>query len=194
MKNLVLKTVVLTFIAVIAVFLTVYGCFASFAPKSLASVWADLGNYGISIKYYEKQYEKTDNIDDLATLCSKTDEKNDSERAVKYLALLTEKEDFSEFCAQNDGGKTYEFYYGKYAVAAFYKADVEAAIKVAKLAVKNGYTAHNAFYTLIVSADALTKADGTAIAAAVTEIKSNLTDEKQIGYAERDIKLADEIK
>lgn len=196
MKNLVLKTVVLTFTVVITVIAAIYACFAIFAPKTLAQFWEDAGNYSVSVKYYEKQYEKSGDISDLANLCAKLEVKSDAKRAVKYLAIFTDSEGFSEFCKQEDkahGYKmtSYEYYYGLFAVSGYYENGLEFAIFAAKKAVGSGYTEHNAFYLLLSEID-LDSEEGNTIATAISEIKDSLSEAEQV-IAERDILIAQSV-
>ena len=198
MKKLVLKTIAVTVAAIIALTAAIYLTLALFFPKTLAGAWKDVGSYSLSAKYYERQYDKSGDTEDLATLCVNLDEKADSARTAKYLKILTEDEKFSERCAFEDkqGGfkyTAYEYYYGKYAVAEFYANKIDAAITVAKKAVSAGYTEHNAFYVLL-GEETLTKSDGEKIAAAITEIKGGLTDAAQKSYAERDIGFANGLQ
>ena len=199
MKKLVIKTAAITVAAIIVLMAAIYLTLALFFPKTLAGVWKDLGNYSISAKYYEKQYNKSEDYGDLAKLCVYLDAKSDSVCASKYLKLLTENEKFAELCETEDtkGGfkyTAYEYYYGKYTVAEFYVNKIDAAIVVAKKSVSAGYTEHNAFYVLLLDADNLTASDASVVSAAITEIKSGLADETQIGYADRDISFADSLR
>lgn len=201
MTKLVLKTVLITVSAIILALAVAYLCFAVFSPKTLAKGWEAVGSYDLSLKYYEKQYGKTEDISDLSIVCVKADAEKDAARAVKYLKLLTENAKFSELCDFEDtdtasadyGFTAYEIYFGKYAISAFYNADITAAISVAKTATQNGYSKHNAFYVILSGVKTLTASDGQAIAAAVSEIKSGLTDGEQIGFADRDIARANGI-
>ena len=194
MKNLVLKTVAITLAVIIAVAAALYFSVALFSPKTLAKIWDSAGNYSVAVKYYEKQYEKSGDISDLAILCAKLDAKNDSARAVKYFAQFTANSEFSAFCERQDTGNefkmtSYEYYYGTYTVAEYYENGLSFAIIVAKKAVSKGYTKHNAFYVLLSEAETLTKADGEKIADEITGLKDDLSDaEKEI--AEHDITIA----
>ena len=197
MKNLVLKTVIMTFTVIITVIAVIYACFAIFSPKTLAKFWENAGNYSVSVKYYEKQYEKSGDIVDLANLCAKLDVKSDSKKAVKYLAVFTDSENFTEFCEKEDkaGGykfTSYEYYYGIFTVANYYENGLNAATDTAKKAVKEGYTDRNAFFVLL-SETPLTKEDGNIIKTEISAIKETLSDGEK-GFAERDIKIADAIK
>ena len=197
MKNLVLKTVIMTFTVIITVIAAIYACFAIFSPKTLAKFWEDAGSYSFSIKYYEKQYEKSGDISDLANLCAKLEVKSDSERAVKYFAVFTDSEDFSAICEKEDkaGGyafTSYEYYYGSYAVASYYNSGIASAISVAKKAISAGYTEHNAFFVLL-SETPLKKAEGESVAEEISAIKETLSGDAE-GFAERDIIIAQSIK
>ena len=199
MKKLVIRTVAITVAAIIVLMAAIYLVFALAFPKTLAGCWKDMGNYSLAAKYYEKQYDKSEDLDDLATLCVYLDAKTDGARAAGYLKLLTENENFNARCEKEDkeGGfkyTAYEYYYGKYAVAEYYANKIDAAITVAKKAVSKGYTANNAFYVLLIDADTLTKSDGEKISAEITVIKNGLTDDAQKEYAERDIGFANSVK
>lgn len=198
MKNLVLKTVIMTFTVIITVIAVIYACFAIFSPKTLAKFWENAGNYSVSVKYYEKQYEKSGDIVDLANLCAKLDVKSDSKKAVKYLAVFTDSENFTEFCEKEDkaGGykfTSYEYYYGIFTVANYYENGLNAATDTAKKAVKSGYTERNAFFVLL-SEVKLNKDEGTTVLAVISEIKETLSDETEKNFAERDINIAKSIK
>ena len=197
MGRVVVKTVVLTLVSLIAVFFLGYGSFAVSSPKSLAKAWSNLGNYDYAIKYYEKQYEKSESISDLAILCDKLNEKEDSARSVKYLALLTQDEGFASFCAEQDvnGGydfTAYEFYCGKYASAVCFNSGINDAVSVAKKSVQSGgYTKYNAFYALL-GVETLTAADGAVIKDEIQSLTGLSTSEQ--AFASRDVAIADSIK
>ena len=193
MKKLVITTAAITLAAIIALISLVYTCLALFSPKTVAGLWSSLGNYGLSVKYYGKQYSKTGDVADLAYLCLKLDERADNARAAKYLESLTDDEGFSDYCARADEiGESemtaYEYYYGKYAVAVYYGTGIGDAVVVAEKAVSTGYTEYNAFYVLLIDVETLTASDRQAIAAAITEIKAHLTGEEE-QIAARDLEI-----
>ena len=198
MGRVIVKTVVLTLMSFFAVFFLGYGSFAVSSPKSLAKAWSNMGNYDLSIKYYEKQYEKSENISDLTVLCDKLNEKEDSARSVKYLELLTQDEGFAAFCTEQDvsGGydfTAYEFYYGKYASAICFNSGINDAVSVAKKSVQSGgYTKYNAFYILL-GVETLTAADGAVIKDVITQLEPGLSTSEQ-AFASRDVAIADSIK
>lgn len=200
MKRLVIKTVVITIAAIVVLTTAAYFLTAFISPKTLADGWKSVGNYTFSVKYYEKQYQKTENIEDLANLCIILDVKGDNVRAVKYLKLLTEREDFVKYCENKDaeGGfkmTTYEYYYGRYTVATYWMKGIDSAVDIAKRVFgSNGkYTENNSFYILLTEVETLSKSEAEKISSEIAAIKVRLTDSTQREYAARDIEYANSI-
>ena len=156
MTKLVLKTVVITLIAVLGACSVIFGSLVLFAPVTVADFASGMGMYKTAIYCYEKQYGKSDNIDDLAVLILKIDEQKDSEKSEKYLEIMCNRVDYAEYCNVSDsniGGAQVsldEFYRGKYAVALVKNGKFEIAINVAKgYASEKGYTNFNPFSVII---------------------------------------------
>ncbi len=157
MKNLVLKTVAITLACVIGLTALLFGIFALFIPKPLANTFDKLGWYSWSMHYYEKQFERTEDVEDLYTLCLKVDEKTDSVRAEKYLGILVKKDGFRNFCLSKDGKNTSitteEYLEAKYVNAVYRNSGIDKALEQAKICVThqgtNGYTVYNPYYMLI---------------------------------------------
>ena len=57
MKKLVLKTVCITLAGILALGVILFGIFALISPKTIANVADKMGNYSVSVFYYEKAYE-----------------------------------------------------------------------------------------------------------------------------------------
>lgn len=155
MTKLVLKTIAITLIAVLGACFITFGSLALFAPKSLADFFDGLGMYKSSIIYYEKQYGKSEDIEDLAVLVLKIDDESDSEKAEKYLKVMIESSDFESYCqaenARSSGLKITldEFYKGKYAVALVRNDKFDLAMDFANDCVSNGYKKNNPFSLII---------------------------------------------
>ncbi|MCQ2387076.1 MAG: hypothetical protein MJ066_01340 [Clostridia bacterium] len=157
MSKIIIKSALITFVSVIALFLAVYFCVGIFSPLSIAKSYDKLGNYDISVKYYEKQYKKTQKIEDLAFLCEKLDEKNVNKKgeskAVYYLDKLLSCENYVSFCQEKDknsrGITAKEFFDGKYVVSIYYESGIENALEKATLIIGEDYTEYNPFYILI---------------------------------------------
>ncbi len=187
MKKTVLFTAGVTFAAAILTAVIIYFIVAFVSPVAVAGLWNDVGAYSLSVKYYERQYEKTGDEGDLLTLCLKTDEYKDSKRASFYLEILTGKENFNALCESEDAKvslavSAYDYYYGKYAVAEYYRVGINAAISVAVRSQDNGYTRYNPYYVLLNDGKiGLTESDREVLIAAAEEYVSSFPIEEQDG-------------
>ncbi len=153
MKNLVIKTVFITLASLFGLLLLVFGALALFSPVTLAEVFDVTGSYSGSILFYEKQYDKTGDIEDLAVLSIKINQEVDAELAEKYLEKLVNHENFEQFCASEDGGvlSNKQFYVGKYALALVKNGKLDKALTVAEDFVnQNGYTGFNPYSVILV--------------------------------------------
>ncbi len=117
MKKLVLKTVLITLASIIGAALITFGAMSIFAPGTVAGFFDDLGNYSASVFFYEKEYIKSGDIDDLVVLIDKAYAENDGARTEEYLSELIGHKDFSDYCAtkdaENSGGLSTEDYYNE---------------------------------------------------------------------------------
>ncbi len=198
MKNLsklVIKTISITLASVLGAFLLTFGALALFSPITIAKLFDGLGGYSSSIRFYERHYEKTGDIDDLVLLVLKIDGDSDSELVEGYLAELIKHEDFAVFC-QKEGQATSkkEFYYGKYAVALAKNAKFSDALVIADSFVNElGYTANNPFRTLLVDYGV------NFSAAQLDELKNkissySISEEQGANRIQEDLILIEELK
>lgn len=205
MKKLVIKTASITVAAIIIVALAAYFLTAAFSPKTIAEFYDKSGNYSKSVKYYAKQYKKTADFDDLKILCDKLDDKEDSERAAKYLGLFIECEEFFAFCNEqgNLGGGSLEvisagdYYRGRYVVAVFYAQGINSAANEAKtITEKVGFSQNDAFYILITECgEFLDENAKTYVSECIESLSATIENgDKQKQYAERDLDLFDLLK
>ena len=150
MKKLVVKTAALTLSIVILFALFVFGAVSVFAPKSMATFFDRLDCYSISVYYYESQYNKTEDYEDLNDLCIAVDEVEDSERAYKYLDILCGHVKFPDYDGGENTGMSYqEYFYAKYASSALIIYGENRAIEIAEKYVKTfGETKYNPFVIL----------------------------------------------
>ena len=194
MKKLILKTALITLAVFIAAVAGAYLMTALFAPVTLAEFYGKAGNYSLTVKYCERQYNKTGDFDDLVKLCSVLDEKRDSERVKKYVAEFTADEKFAEYCEKSDAdsGKitTREFYNGKLVIAIFLTDGAAQATEAAANAVREfGYTEYNPFYLLIIDCkDGFSESDVKVVSEAINGL-SAVADETERAFLERDIEL-----
>lgn len=155
MKKLILKTIAITLASIIGASLLVFGIFALFFPAPLARFFEGSGGYSASIHFYERQYKKTGDIDDLAEFVVKIDEDKDSDLAEEYFYKLITHEDFSNFCFEQDllnlsHISTKEFYMGSYASILVMNGKFEDALDFSREFVNdNGYTEYNPYSIII---------------------------------------------
>lgn len=153
LKKLIVKTAIITLACVLGLILLTFGALAIFSPVTLANVFDKTGSYSASVYFYEKNYQNSGDIDDLALLTIKIDQDLDGEKAEEYLAKLVRHEDFIEFCASEQGGEVFnkQFYVGNYAVVLVKNSKLIDAIDVAEIFVlENGYTDFNPYSVLLI--------------------------------------------
>lgn len=187
MKKLVLKTTLFTLLAVLCTLAVLFGIFTLFFPKNIASVADQMGNYGVSVFYYEKAYEKSNSVNDLYQLVLKLDEEADCEKTSKYANELLCRSDFS--VVENQGSpSTREYVSAKYAKSAFLKGDVTSAISFCENYVLTyGYSEYNPFTVSIGSVvKNLSKESMNAVLQRLESIKTKLTDANEIALLTSD--------
>ena len=165
MKKLILKTALLTLATLICLSAMLYGFFALFFPVKIANLLDGLGREDVAIAYYELEYQKTSEIDDLVNICTRLDARNDSHKAQKYLEALVEHEEFEEFCSKRDKENknpltSRDFFYGKLFIATKVCDGIDEAIAVGEDAINighNQYNEYNPFRIALNEQDFLTK-------------------------------------
>ena len=203
MKKLILKTVAFTLSGVILLMALLYGIFALFSPITLANVYDSVGNYSLSVHYYECAYNKSNSIENVYILCERVDENSDAERAEKYLTIFVESDEFSSFCAQKDlvesqdFMKSEDFYYGKYVLSIF-NNDKEslgftnALIKCEERVKAVGYKNYSPFSILIMAGE-LSDSQLNSVEQKITEILPLLSANEQ-NFANQDIETIQFLK
>lgn len=196
MKKLVIKTASITFAALLLLGVLSYALVACVFPLTLANIYDNAGCYGKSIKYYEKQYEKTNDKGDLAELCLKLYDNDDYDRAKDYLAELITDANFDEYCANAEkiasDMTVGEFYRGIYVISVFYsEGAATSAEKSVEIINERGFSEYDVFYLLIVECKSVfSESDKTAVKTAVESAAEKLADDsKEKLYAERDLNL-----
>lgn len=143
MKNLVLKTTAITLACAFGLLAIIYGVFALFIPRPLANLFDKMGMYNASIRYYEKTYNKSTDMEDLYTLCLKLDGEKDSEKIERYAKLLVENVKFIPFSKTQDidenGITTEEYVEAKYVRAVYKNKGIDSAISATTVCLSNGY-------------------------------------------------------
>lgn len=134
MKKLIVKTSLITLAVTLCALMITFGALALFAPKTVAGIFDGVGGYSASVFFYEKQYNKTGDINDLVVLVDKIDEDEEPLKAEKYIEILIEREDFKAYCEEQDKSKpaiaTKEYYYGNYVLVLVENGRFDKALEV----------------------------------------------------------------
>ena len=122
MKKLVLKTALITAGALVILFGIFCVVNLIFFPKSVANFFYSAGNYNASVKFYQKNYERTKAYEDLDLLCVKLDtayfyDSSNYDKVVSYYELRYNAkktdENLYQLCvkldADNHSAKTEEY-------------------------------------------------------------------------------------
>ena len=116
MKKVVIKSTIIT-VLIITLFSVAFALIVTaFFPKYVADVNFKLGNEAATVKYSEKQYEKTLSQSDLATLVERSIWAENDEMLIKYGAIFINSENFSTYCKLKDDSYLY------YIVTCYVKA------------------------------------------------------------------------
>ena len=153
LKKLVIKTTLITLASLIGTMIIAFSAVAIFAPGFTAGIFDSVGNYPASVFFYEKQYLKTNDINDLSVLVNKIDIESDCVRAERYLGEMVEHEDFDTFCdSQSQSGKLslVEYYCGNYVFVLANNGKFSDALTVAENYVNDySYTKDNPYTVLV---------------------------------------------
>ncbi len=203
MKKLIIKTAVITLISIIGAASIVLGALMIFAPGTSAKMFDGFGMDKAAFKFYENQYEKSENIKDLAVIIDKIDEKETPTKAEDYCLEFIEHEGYSDYIekygAKNFGSKTkaHEFYYGKLVIARVKLAKTQDAFDDAYDFFRKfgGYTEGNPYRTIVYEmGDSLTESDLTKLKTQI-RIRKNTSNETLINQDVEEInKIIEEKK
>ncbi len=190
MKKLVLKTTLFTLLAVLCTLAILFGIFTLFFPKNIASVADQMGNYGVSVFYYEKAYAKSNSVKDLYELVLKLDEETDSEKTSKYANELLNRDDFNEV-ERTSSPTTKEYVSAKYAMSTFLKGDVNSATDFCEnYVLAYGYSEYNPFTVSVGSVvKNLSKDAMNVVLQGLESVKTSLKDAVEIALLEGDVSL-----
>ena len=89
--------------------LCAFGLATIFVPGKVGFVFDGVGAYSASVFFYEKQYKKTKDIDDLYVVVRKVDVENDSVRAERLFEEIITHADFSKLCKRIDDENKADF-------------------------------------------------------------------------------------
>lgn len=199
MSKLIFKTAAITLASVIGVCSLVIGILMLCSPRTIANVLDGMGGYSASVYFYEKQYDKTESVNDLSCLILKIDGEKDPFLLEKYLGTMIGREDFNNFCVEQDANSdsditTKEYYHGNYAVILVKNGKFSEAVNVANDFVRaNGYTEYNPYSVMISQVGStLTKANISTLKSKVRNHKYSLSGEAE-ARAQADLLKIEEL-
>ncbi len=132
MKKVIIKSTIITaiIIAILSLSFTflVTACF----PKYVADVSFKLGNKKTCVAYSEKQYNKTLEQGDLATLVERSIWAGNNAITIKYSAIFINSENFVTYCNLQDDNYLY-YIVGSYVKALYENGEKEKSVETAFL-------------------------------------------------------------
>ena len=150
MKNLVVKTALITLVAVLSVTIITFGLLTAFAPGVMYKVTSGLGMDKTALSFAVRYYEKTEDITDLAGVVYLASEVEDYDRLTKYGKELINHDDFSTYASEQPNGYA-EYVMTSYVFALVESDNKDTCTETFKLYEKfyTSYTANNPIYSLI---------------------------------------------
>ena len=155
MTKLILRTIAVTLASVLVALAVAFGAATLFAPKMIAGIFDGVGNYSATVFFYEKQYQKTGSLDDLAVVINKLDKVSDKEKTYDYIKVMVSSDGFDDYCTASDTLEnglitTKEYFYSLYTESATLNEGFNKGVEIACAYVDaNGYTEFNPIRMLI---------------------------------------------
>jgi len=139
MDKLILKTILITWLAILLACIVTFTCLSLFFPMTLSNMFFNMGANNLSVTFAERAYEKDKNINNLSILIDRSIFSDDYTVLDKYGAIFVGHNDFAEFCEKQDAGKpqgaefSYRGYiYGSVSIAKYEKQGIVEALSFAK--------------------------------------------------------------
>lgn len=107
MKKLVLKTALFTLIGVFVFLALFIGGMSLFAPKTMRNFTTSLGMDNLAYKFAVRQYEKSEDLQDLNDVIFRAGEEDKYADIVKYSAIMTTADGFDDFYKDDLADKYY---------------------------------------------------------------------------------------
>lgn len=192
MKNLVIKTVVITLAAIVSFMAVVFCVLSVLIPKTVAGMLDNIGSKSASVFLYDLNYQRTNDINDLVDIIDKTYLDDYKYGQQKYVEQLIYGDEFSTFCRQKDSSTkskvtTKEYYYGLYVGTLVETCQFDKAISVANEFIEQmGYTQFNPLNTILV--EYKYKLEEQQLEVLEKEIQDAKCSENQQQFKNRDLK------
>ncbi len=168
MRKLIIKTIAFSLGILIALASLFYLVLALSSPKTLGDFYFRTGSEKLAIKYYEKAYEKSDDIDDLSVLVERSIVLKKHEQVKKYGFELINSTNYGEFAKTKGDG--YDYYVvGSISKSLYILGEKNSAIDVA-FNLTADYLEINPIRVLI--SEALGKSDKQTISVILSKLEN----------------------
>lgn len=150
MKNLVVKTALITLIVVLSVTVVTFALLTAFAPGVMYKVTSGLGMDKTALSFAVRYYEKTEDVSDLAEVVYLASETEDYDCLAKYSKKLIYHDNFFAYAESQADGYV-EYVMTSYVFALVESGNQSACSEVFALYEKfyTSYVAYNPIYQLI---------------------------------------------
>ena len=140
MKKLIVKTICLSLAFLLGSIFCAFGLATISVPGRVGFIFDGVGAYSASVFFYEKQFRKSEDINDLYILVTKIDLEEDSQRAEYWLEEIISHQQFNELCKEIDKKgssiSTSDYCYSSYCFALIENGKIDIAKNALKL-IKN---------------------------------------------------------
>ncbi len=130
MRNLIVKTVAITLSILIVATSAFYLVLSCFFPKTLGDVYFQTQSADLSIKYSEKAYKKSGDINDLATLVERCIVFGDGDKTLTYGVKLINDDEYQTYLAEKGDGYHY-YLISSICQIQYEKGDEQVALETA---------------------------------------------------------------
>lgn len=193
MKKIIVKTSLITFLALIVLTLIAYFVVGGVKPKILADFYYQVGYYQTAEKYYERQYDKTGDVQDLYNIVVALDQEYQGQKTYNYAVELLNHQDFESFCqsikVQYTKLSTEQYVINKGAVGLS-NVDFNGAMDFCFEKTKVlGYTEFNAYRAVIASKTELTVEQKSAVKDSLNSLAQHIDNAEQLNNLNQDLEL-----
>ena len=150
LKNLVVKTALITLAVVLSVTIVTFALLTAFAPGVMFKVTSGLGMDKTALSFAVRYYEKTDDVSDLAEVVYLASETEDYDCLAKYSKKLIDHNYFFEYAESQADGYV-EYVMTNYVFALVESGNQNAWFEAFNLYDKfyTSYVKHNPIFSLV---------------------------------------------
>lgn len=184
MTKIIIKTTLKTLLALLLALVAAFAVMSLGFPQHMATLFENIGAYGVATGYASLRYSYTKDIGDLDRCARDSISSGNIGNIVKYCVRLTEDEGFEELCESNTGVYDYRQYIcSNLACAQYASGDRTGALATAGSAMEgiSDFPEGNAASSLAVRIAEARDAESASALLAVVE-KHTPTESQQRSY------------